>query len=180
MNSRTFAYLSAVLTSTIIVVTAMIGPNTAPTSSVLHDVMHIAGILIPSINQLSSLSSFPQVTKLVFSVTWLLIPIQVLCFTWYSISAKLPAEIANRLRKNRRAIMLFLLGLMPFYLYAAMFWLGAEYSSSKYGVSNFIESQISTSRVALGIAAVTLCLGLSTILSFTIFYIFRIAFIRKS
>ncbi len=176
LAKKILIYTTMVLTSAIIFFTAILGPNHVPSSGVLHEIIRVASILIPSINQLSLVSSFPHLTKVVFSLTWLLIPIQILSFTWYGMTTKLSSELFSRLVIRRRTILLFLLGLMPIYLYAAVFWLGVDGGSSRVGVSNSIELLISTSRTALGITAVTLCLGLSLIISFTIFYLFRVAF----
>jgi hypothetical protein len=64
-----------------VLIVAFIAPtNVLSSFATLEKFTHIFRDVLPAIDRLATVSSFPEVTKLVLSIEWILVPVQVVLF----------------------------------------------------------------------------------------------------
>jgi len=84
MNPNLVVLLIVAISLVPAVLIAVFAPHDALAKyAAIHNYVSICEALVPGIKRLARVSSFPEVTELVLSITWTLVPVQVLlCLIW--------------------------------------------------------------------------------------------------
>src|SRR6266513_72975 len=79
MNPNLFVLLIVALSLVPAVLIAVFAPHDALAKyAAIHDYVSICEALVPGIKRLARVSGFPEVTELVLSITWTLVPFHML------------------------------------------------------------------------------------------------------
>jgi hypothetical protein len=116
----------------------------------LHDYVAVSGIVIPSVEKLAAVSSFPEVTRLVVSLMWTLVPV----FTaLYLVKVQVPEIFSVRYREKPFFLTFATVVMaMSIVLLAVLFDITPE--DLKGGLLNeSVLRAVSTSRMGLGFIA---------------------------
>lgn len=125
--------------------------------SILRSISETMSSLIPSIENLTRQSRFPEVTQFVFSIVWITIPIWILIFSRVAI---ITSEVV---RKNKKLFTVFFMLIFPILLFGFYYVVGDSGIGTHEGNSSTdrIERAMITSRFYLGIWSGILALGFS-------------------
>jgi len=109
---------------------------------------------IPAIDNLSRISSFPQVTRLIFSFTWAATPIVAVIFLYDFLKTPLDPLTLVKYKSNQRALTFAVYVMLPILIYtAAVIVAGRPIQETGGTISDRFTRVMSSSRLWLGFGA---------------------------
>lgn len=111
---------------------------------------------IPSIDHLSKLSSFPQLTRLYLSIMWATVPLQIAVF----VIKPGGSFSVSHIRSKLLPITLLYLSLVPAIILFAVFLLGSDFGGNG-GPYGRIVGGMANSKLILGLVSTVLVLAVS-------------------
>lgn len=113
--------------------------------------------LLPSIERLAWISSFPDVTRLVLSLAWVLIPIQVGLLLWFRV---IPIEVSTIY--DRRHGMAFMVGVsLVIFFWGHLFFEFSQEEMNNKGIAAALIRFASTSRIGMGLTVGAIMSGIA-------------------
>jgi len=140
-------------------------------SPMLQSISDVMSGLVPSIENLTRRSRFPEVTQLILSVTWLIIPILALAYY------KIDMVRIDIVSKKRKLFLLVFLLLFPALIFSFGYILGNAVLEEANTIGDRVIQKIISSRLLISILASLITITLSFLLALFVQWIRIIPFI---
>lgn len=144
--------------------------NILSISGLLRDFADWMTTWIPSIDNLTRLSRFPEVTKLVFSVMWAITPIIFLIFLYDMLKTPLSAMTFAKYVRFRIIATLGVYIMLPTLIVALALLIGESPPREVGTIADMVTREISNSRIWLGIVSAGISISVGFILTMIVFW----------
>lgn len=154
---------------------ALFVPNTVLTDSNTLSVMtNFVASISPAIDNLGKISSFPEVTRLVFATMWLATLPQFVFWVFLFLTSPIPQQTLARARERRFVTVVIFVVAVPALLFSFLFLVGNTPLQMEGGrTTERFTRLFSQSRFWLGVAAGGISLAIA-LLSAALIYSFRL------
>ncbi len=126
---------------------------------------------IPSVDNLTHLSKFPEVTRFVLSVAWLLAIVVFVIYTYAVLKVSVPEKTIGRLRRTRIIMTLIAYIFIPALIGAAIYLIGTDLPREDGGLpGELLVRAAGESRIILGFLAAMLSMMVGVTCMFIVYW----------
>jgi hypothetical protein len=170
-NDAVFACCIAVGMLLLVVVAVSVTRDVLTQYRFLHDYVGLCRTLIPGIERLAAVSSFPEVTRFVVSAMWTLVPVFFAVCVW---KVRVPETFAEKFRQRRFfltfSVVVVAIGIVS---YAVLFDVEPRHLEGAL-LNDLVLHIVSTSRIGLGLIAGFLSAGIAMLLYMLLTWLLKV------